>query len=56
MKKRKRRGQGEGSIYYREDEKRWVASFIGEDGKRRYRSGKTRKEVYALQLHLEAEQ
>jgi len=46
MKKRKRRGQGEGSIYYREDEKRWVASFIGEDGKRRYRSGKTRKEAY----------
>ena len=46
MTKRKRRGQGEGSIYYREDEKRWVASFIGEDGKRRYRSGKTRKEAY----------
>jgi integrase len=46
MTKRKRRGQGEGSIYYREDEKRWVASFMGEDGKRIYRSGKTRREAF----------
>ena len=45
----KRRGHGEGAIFYREDRKRWVASVdLGwEGGKRRRRDlyGKTRREV-----------
>jgi integrase len=45
----KRRGHGEGAIYYREDRKRWVASIdLGwENGKRRRRDlyGRTRREV-----------
>ncbi len=45
MAKQKRRGHGEGSIYYREGEKRWVASFVLENGKRKYLTGKTQKEA-----------
>jgi integrase-like protein len=41
----KRRGNGEGSIYQRESDGRWVASLMLPNGKRKALYGKTRKEV-----------
>ncbi len=41
----KHRGHGDGSIYYRESDKRWTSSLILPTGKRKYLYGKTRKEV-----------
>jgi integrase len=41
----KHRGHGDGSIYYRESDKRWTCSLILPTGKRKYLYGKTRKEV-----------
>lgn len=41
-----RRGNGEGAIYQRKSDGRWVASLIdNQTGKRKYLYGKTRKEV-----------
>lgn len=56
MAKRKRRASGEGAVYYRKDEKRWVGSFFDDDGKRRYRSGKTQEEVLAKLQKAKQEQ
>jgi Phage integrase, N-terminal SAM-like domain len=41
----RRRGHGEGSIYRRESDDRWVGSLTLENGKRKYFYGKSRKEV-----------
>jgi integrase len=46
MKKQRRRGKGEGSIYQRKGDKRWVGSFRTEDGSRKYVYGET----YAITL------
>jgi integrase len=53
-----RRGRGEGSIYRRQDDGRWVGSVtIEETGRKRYVTGKTRQEVQrklgALQREIE---
>ena len=40
-----RRGNGEGSIYFRQSDKKWVGSITLENGKRKVFYGKTRKEV-----------
>src|SRR5438270_3459956 len=45
MKKQKRRGKGEGSIYQRKGDKRWVGSFRTEDGSRKYVYGDTYAEA-----------
>lgn len=46
MAKSRQRGHGEGSIYQRKSDGRWVASFIIEEtGRRKYLYGDTRKEV-----------
>jgi integrase len=42
----KRRGKGEGSVYQRQSDRRWVGSFIVENGSRKYVYGNTRKEAY----------
>jgi integrase len=54
----KRRGKGEGSIFYREDRKRWVAQIKLEDGKLKTRSAKTQREasVQLKQMQRELEQ
>jgi hypothetical protein len=41
----KRRGNNEGSIIYREDKKLWQGHFSLPNGKRKYKYGKTQKEV-----------
>jgi integrase len=44
--RRGRRANGEGSIYRREQDGRWVAALtVAEGGKRKYLTGKTRQEV-----------
>ena len=43
--KKPRRGRGEGSIFYREDRKVWIAELPLETGKSKYFSGKTYAEV-----------
>src|SRR5215471_17251507 len=43
--KRRRRGHGEGSIYWRESRKRWIAELKLETGKSKYFSGKTYAEA-----------
>jgi integrase len=43
--KSRRRGKGEGSIYFDKKNDRWGASFYTEDGKRRYVYGKTQEEA-----------
>ncbi len=40
-----KRGNGEGSIYYRQSDKKWVGSVTLENGKRKVFYGSTRKEV-----------
>ncbi len=57
MPKGKRAGRGEGSIYQRKSDKRWVASFLVEEtGKRQYFYRDTRKEAYdALHEALQAQ-
>jgi integrase len=45
MAKQKRRGKGEGSIYFDKKNIRWVGSFYTEDGKRKYAYGRTEKEA-----------
>ena len=44
-RKSKRRGKGEGSIYYDRKNKRYGGSFYTQDGKRKYVYGKTEKEA-----------
>jgi integrase len=44
-KKKARRGRGDGSIYWRESRKRWIAELPLEDGKTKYFSGKTYAEA-----------
>ena len=44
-KKRSRRGRGDGSIYWRENRKRWIAELPLEDGGTKYFSGKTYAEA-----------
>ena len=41
-----RRGKGEGSLYQRKSDGRWVGSFKPEDGSRKYVYGDTRKEAH----------
>lgn len=41
----KRRGKGEGSIFYREDRKRWIAEIKLDGGKFMTRSAQTQKEA-----------
>ncbi len=48
MGKSRQRANGEGTIYYRADEKRYVVSFFGTDGKRKYRKVKTKLEAQEL--------
>jgi integrase len=57
MTKGKHAGRGEGSVYQRKGDKRWVASFIVEEtSKRRYIYKDTRKEAYdALHEALQAQ-
>src|SRR5450759_5036213 len=57
MPKGKRAGRGEGSLYQRKSDKRWVASFLVEEtGKRQYLYRDTRKEAYdALHEALQAQ-
>ena len=57
MPKGKRAGRGEGSIYQRKSDKRWVASFLVEETrKRQYLYRDTRKEAYdALHAALQAQ-
>ncbi|MBA2391174.1 MAG: site-specific integrase [Ktedonobacteraceae bacterium] len=57
MVRGKRAGRGEGSVYQRKGDKRWVASFIVEEtGKRQYIYKDTRKEAYdALHEALQAQ-
>jgi integrase len=45
MPKGKRRGRGEGSVYQRKGDKRWVAVLIMEDGKRKPLYGDTQAEA-----------
>lgn len=45
MAKEKRRGHGEGAIYQRKGDGRWVAAMILPSGKRKALYGKTRKEA-----------
>jgi len=45
MAKGKRRGRGEGSVYQRKGDKRWVAVLILEDGKRKPFYGETQAEA-----------
>ncbi len=45
MSKKGKRGNGEGSIYQRKEDKKWVASITLENGKRKVFYGKTKKEV-----------
>jgi integrase len=45
MSKQGKRGNGEGSIYQRKEDKRWVGSVSLENGKRKVFYGKTRDEV-----------
>jgi hypothetical protein len=40
-----KRGNGEGSIYYRNSDRKWVGSVTLGKGKRKVIYGKTRKEV-----------
>src|SRR5258708_9321062 len=47
MAKRGRRGKGEGNIYYREEEGRWMGSFYTEDGQRKYVYDKTQQGAMA---------
>jgi integrase len=50
-----RRGKGEGSIYRRSSDGRWVAALIMEDGRRMVRRASSRKEAAAkLELLLKA--
>jgi integrase len=44
-RKQKRRGKGEGSIYYDKKNDRWGGSFYTQDGKRRYVYGKTQEKA-----------
>ena len=56
-KKRKLRGHGEGSIFYREDRNQWVAQITLENGKTMQRYRKTRGEAAkALQALLYEQQ
>jgi integrase len=56
-KRRKLRGHGEGSIFYREDRHQWVAQITLENGKTRQRYRKTRAEAAkALQEMLHDQQ
>jgi integrase len=48
MGKSRQRANGEGSIYYREDVKRYVVSFFSADGKRKYRKVKTKREAQEI--------
>ena len=51
----RRRGKGEGSIYQRASDGRWVAALIMEDGRRMVRRASSRKEAAAkLELLLKA--
>src|SRR5690348_14202178 len=56
--KRPRRGRGDGSIYWRESRKRWIAELPLEDGGTKYFSGKTYVEAQRLlnQARLEQQQ
>ncbi len=45
MGKQGKRGNGEGSVYQRKEDKRWVGSVTLETGKRKVFYGKTREEV-----------
>jgi integrase len=56
-RRRKLRGHGEGSIFYRDDRKQWVAQISLENGKTRQRYRKTRGEAAkALQEMLREQQ
>src|SRR5260370_5230228 len=54
--KKARRGHGEGSIYWRESRKRWIAELPLEDGKSKYFSGKTYAEAQRKLNQAQAEQ
>ena len=45
MAKSRRRVRGEGTVYQRKSDGRWVGSFKTEDGKRKYVYGDTQKEA-----------
>ncbi|TMD59590.1 MAG: hypothetical protein E6I91_20015 [Chloroflexi bacterium] len=45
MSKKGKRGNGEGSIYHRASDNKWVGSITLESGKRKVFYGKTQKEV-----------
>jgi len=45
VRKKPRRGHGEGAIFWRESRKRWIAELKLENGKSKYFSGKTYAEA-----------
>jgi hypothetical protein len=51
-----KRGNGEGSIFQRKADKKWVASITLDDGKRKVLYGKTKKEVTEKLIRVRREQ
>src|SRR5258708_295196 len=51
-KKSRRRGKGEGTVFYREDRKQWLAQITLEDGTRKAYYFKTEKEAIEKKTHL----
>ncbi len=51
-----KRGNGEGSVFQRKEDKKWVASITLEDGKRKVFYGKTKKEVTEKLIKARSEQ
>ena len=51
-----RRGNGEGSVFQRKSDKKWVASITLDDGKRKVLYGKTKKEVTEKLIKVRREQ
>src|SRR6266571_8839517 len=51
-----KRGNGEGSIFQRKADKKWVASITLENGKRRVFYGKTKREVTEKLIKARSEQ
>jgi integrase len=51
-----KRGNGEGSVFQRKADKKWVASITLDDGKRKVLYGKTKKEVTEKLIKVRREQ
>lgn len=51
-----RRGNGEGSVFQRKEDRKWVASITLDNGKRKVLYGKTKKEVTEKLIKVRSEQ